>query len=181
MTAKGSRRRKPVRYDLVALTLAAAASAISLEASAAFDAFLKIGTIKGESTDDKHKTESDVLSWSWGTLGIPKKAGCGLDLTVTKVVDSATPKLVESAAQATQHPTATLSVRRAGSEQEDFLVITMNNVNVTGVHPGGSMGGDRLFETVNLTYSSATLSYKPQKLDGSLDAAIVGAVPTSCP
>jgi type VI secretion system secreted protein Hcp len=181
MTAEGSRGKKPVRYDLVTLTLAAAASAISLEASASFDAFVKVGTIKGESVDDTHKDQSDVLSWSWGALGAPKKAGCGLDLSFTKVVDSATPKLVESAAQGTQHPTATLSVRKAGSAPDDFLVITMNNVNVTTVQPGGSVGGDRLLETVSLTYSSATLSYKPQKLDGSLDAAIVGAVPTSCP
>ena len=28
--------------------------------------FLKIGNIKGESTDSKHKDEIDVFSWSWG-------------------------------------------------------------------------------------------------------------------
>ena len=27
--------------------------------------FLKIGNIKGESTDFKHKDEIEVLSWSW--------------------------------------------------------------------------------------------------------------------
>jgi type VI secretion system secreted protein Hcp len=33
---------------------------------AAFDYFLKIDGIPGESTDSKHKDEIDVLSWSWG-------------------------------------------------------------------------------------------------------------------
>ncbi len=32
----------------------------------AVDMFLKIGDVKGESRDDKHKDEIDVLSWSWG-------------------------------------------------------------------------------------------------------------------
>jgi len=32
----------------------------------ASDIFAKIGDIKGESPDDKHKGEIEVLSWSWG-------------------------------------------------------------------------------------------------------------------
>ena len=32
----------------------------------AADIFAKIGDIKGESLDAKHKDEVEVLSWSWG-------------------------------------------------------------------------------------------------------------------
>ena len=32
----------------------------------ASDIFAKIGDIKGESLDDKHKDEIEVLSFSWG-------------------------------------------------------------------------------------------------------------------
>ena len=32
----------------------------------AVDMFIKIDTIPGESKDDKHKGEIDVLAWSWG-------------------------------------------------------------------------------------------------------------------
>jgi len=32
----------------------------------AVDMFLKLDPIKGESADQKHKNEIDVLSWSWG-------------------------------------------------------------------------------------------------------------------
>ena len=32
----------------------------------AVDIFAKIGDIKGESLDNKHKDEVEVLSWSWG-------------------------------------------------------------------------------------------------------------------
>jgi type VI protein secretion system component Hcp len=31
----------------------------------AVDMFIKIGDIKGESKDDAHKEEVDVLAWSW--------------------------------------------------------------------------------------------------------------------
>jgi type VI secretion system secreted protein Hcp len=34
----------------------------------AVDMFIKIGDIKGESADSKHKDEIDVLAWSWGCL-----------------------------------------------------------------------------------------------------------------
>jgi type VI secretion system secreted protein Hcp len=32
----------------------------------AMDIFIKIGDLKGESIDDKHKDEIQVLAWSWG-------------------------------------------------------------------------------------------------------------------
>jgi type VI secretion system secreted protein Hcp len=32
----------------------------------AVDMFIKIGDLKGESQDQKHKDEIDLLSWSWG-------------------------------------------------------------------------------------------------------------------
>ena len=37
-----------------------------VSASMAADIFAKIGDIKGESLDAKHKDEVEVLSWSWG-------------------------------------------------------------------------------------------------------------------
>jgi len=32
----------------------------------ATDTFLKLGDVKGESTDDKHRDEIEVLAFSWG-------------------------------------------------------------------------------------------------------------------
>lgn len=32
----------------------------------AVDMFIKIGDLKGEAQDQKHKDEIDVLSWNWG-------------------------------------------------------------------------------------------------------------------
>jgi type VI secretion system secreted protein Hcp len=48
----------------------------------------------------------------------------------------------------------------------------MADVIVTGVQPSGSGGGDGLVETFSLQCAKVDLEYKPQKADGSLDAAI---------
>ena len=48
----------------------------------AMSIFARIGTIKGESQDARHKDEIDVLSWAWGvsrsgTAGHGAGGGCG--------------------------------------------------------------------------------------------------------
>ena len=68
----------------------------------AVDMFIKIDGIKGESADDKHKEEIDVLSWSWGmsqsgSAHMGGGAGAGKvnvnDLSFTKYIDVASPDL----------------------------------------------------------------------------------------
>ena len=176
VTRARSARRVP--RDLVALTLAAAAAAIALDASAAFNAFAKFGDIKGESTDDKHKDESDVLSWSWGVVGEAKKPGCGLDLNLTKSLDSASPKLVETMAMGKSLPTARLTVRKS-IIGPDYLIITLTNAVVLNVSPSGSSNGET-FEHVALGYETATMTYKVQAPDGSLGAELTAKV-DGCP
>jgi type VI secretion system secreted protein Hcp len=94
---------------LVAFTVVVLASAASMVPTAAMatDMFIKIGDIKGESTDDAHKDEVDVLAWSWGmsqTGTTHGGAGGGAgkvnvqDITVTKYVDKATPNLMDACA-----------------------------------------------------------------------------------
>ena len=70
----------------------------------ASDIFAKIGDIKGESQDDKHKDEIEVLSWSWGmthaaklTTGSGGGAGKASfhDLSFTHKVDKASPVLMK--------------------------------------------------------------------------------------
>ena len=62
---------------------------------------------------------------------------------------------------------------------EDFLVITMQNVSVASVQPSGTFGGDPL-EMVYLSYSTATIGYKPQQADGQLGAEVIASV-LGCP
>ncbi len=49
-------------YTIFALAAAVAGSAMA----ASSDYYLKLGDVKGESQDDKHKNQIEILSWSWG-------------------------------------------------------------------------------------------------------------------
>jgi type VI secretion system secreted protein Hcp len=144
------------------------------------DIFAKLGDIKGESLDSKHKDEIEVLSWSWGVTdaGTIRGGGGGRqgkasfqDLSFTHNIDKATPVLMRGCATGTHMKEATITRRKAGKGQQEFLVIKMNDVIITGVTQGDASGGAPM-ETVNLTFAKVDIEYKPQKADGSLDAGI---------
>jgi type VI secretion system secreted protein Hcp len=145
----------------------------------AADIFAKLGDIKGESLDDKHKDEIEVLSWSWGmtTAGIAG-AGTGAalgraafkDLSFTHKIDKASPPLMKACATGVHLKEATITHRKAGKGQQEFLVIKMNDVIVTAMADSDS--SQESVETVSLAFAKVNLEYKPQKPDGSLDAGI---------
>jgi type VI secretion system secreted protein Hcp len=177
-----------VGHHLLVGALAAAATVGATNAVAAVDIFLKIADIKGESKDSKHSGEIDLLSWSWGVNGptVPDKQkaaqpACAEPLSVTKFVDRATPPLVTSAALNTTIPSATLTVRKAGETPIEFLVLNLAGVTVKSLATGGSTGEDRLTENVSLGFTSATITYTPQKADGSADTPVSATAPGSCP
>ena len=66
---------------------------------------------------------------------------------------------------------ATITHRKAGKGQQEFLIVKMNDVLITGVVHGGA-GGSPASESVSLVFAKVDLEYKPQKADGSLDAGI---------
>jgi type VI secretion system secreted protein Hcp len=145
----------------------------------ASDIFAKIGDIKGESLDDKHKDEIEVLSFSWGVSNSGSMAsGSGggegkatfHDLSFVHNVDKASPVLMQACATGTHLKEATITHRKAGKGQQEFLVVKMNDVIVTSVTHGGS--GDGHSENVSLAFAKVNVEYKPQKADGSLDAGI---------
>jgi len=146
----------------------------------ASDIFAKIGDIKGESLDAKHKDEIEVLSFSWGvtnsgTMATGGGAGAGKatfqDLLIVHNIDKASPDLLRACATGTHLKEATITHRKAGKGQLEFLTVKMNDVIITGVTHGGATG-QPYSETVSLAFAKVDLEYKPQKPDGSLDAGI---------
>jgi type VI secretion system secreted protein Hcp len=145
----------------------------------AADIFAKLGDIKGESLDDKHKDEIEVLSWSWGVTNGLAVAGTGAgqgrasfhDLSFTHKIDKASPVLMQACATGVHLKDATITHRKAGKGQQDFLVIKMNDVIITAMGDSDTSGGQSV-ETVSLAFAKVNVEYKPQKPDGSLDAGI---------
>lgn len=147
----------------------------------AVDMFIKIGDIKGESPDDKHKDEIDVLSWSWGmsqsgSTHYGSGGGSGKvnvqDISLTKWVDKASPVLMKMCCNGKHYPEALLTVRKAGENALEYIKIKMEDVLISSVQTGGGKGDDRLSENVTLNFAKVSVDYTPQKKDGSGDAAI---------
>jgi type VI secretion system secreted protein Hcp len=147
----------------------------------AADIFVKIGDIKGESSDDKHKDELEVLSWSWGVShGDPGPGGGGggagkaifNDFSFTHRIDKASPALFKVCATGQHLKEATLSARKAGKGQPDFLIIKMNDVIVTSVNSSGFGDSGTTAENVVLRFAKVDLEYKAQKADGSFEPGL---------
>ncbi len=145
----------------------------------ASDIFAKIGDIKGESLDDKHKGEIEVLSWSWGVSNAGEmRGGSGggegkasfHDLSFTHNIDKASPVLMQACATGVHLKDATITHRKAGKGQQEFLVIKMSDVIITSVTHSDSDEGRS--ESVSMVFAKVDLQYKPQKADGSLEAGI---------
>jgi type VI secretion system secreted protein Hcp len=145
----------------------------------ASDIFAKLGDIKGESLDDKHKDEIEILSWSWGLTNAGSilggsGAGSGKasfhDLSFVHHIDKASPVLMKACATGAHMKEATITHRKAGKGQHEYLIVKMSEVIITSVTHGDS--GNNHAENVSLVFAKVDLEYKPQKADGSLDAGI---------
>src|SRR5262245_66087090 len=100
----------------------------------ATDIFAKIGTIKGESLDEQEKDEVEVLSWSWGvsqegSMGHGSGGGSGKanfsDIHITHYIDKASPVLMAACANGEHIKEATITARKAGKGQQEYLIIKM--------------------------------------------------------
>jgi len=148
------------------------------------DYFLKIDGVDGESTDDKHKAEIELESFSFGgtNAGSFSSGGGGgtgkvvlNDFHFVKKVDKASAKLFTSCATGEHLKKATLVCRKAGKDQQEFLTIVLSPILVSSYQTGGSAGSDVIpMDQVALNYGKIEFKYKEQKPDGSLGGEVVG-------
>src|SRR6516225_2129235 len=146
------------------------------------DMFIKIASLKGESVDKTHAGEIDVLAWSWGlsnsgSAHVGGGAGAGKvnvqDLSITKYLDAASPKLMLSCCNGHHYDEATLVVRKAGGDNPvEYLKIKLQEVLISAVSTGGSGGEDRLTENVVLNFAKFNVDYTPQDDKGAAGTAI---------
>jgi len=143
------------------------------------DTHIKFDGVEGESTHRDHKGEVEIISWSWGVSNASHGAGGGSgkgkanpgDFSFTHIYDKASPVLAKKCAQGVHFKEVTLTARKSGEGQKDFLKVTMKEVFITSVQPSGSTDGD-VMESVSMSYGNIDFAYKPQDEKGGLGGEV---------
>ena len=173
--------RKTLRAAVVAALFALPA----LAHAAAVDYFLKIDGVDGESMDDRHKSEIDIESWSWGASSTTSPGGnragraCVSAFNFSKPVDKASPLLMANAVSGMAFKSAVLTARKAGKGQQEYFKVTLENVLVSSYQSGGSNAALPV-DQFSLNFARMTIEYRPEKPDGSLGPAVTTTFPGGC-
>ncbi|MCU1779078.1 type VI secretion system tube protein Hcp [Pseudomonas sp. 14P_5.3_Bac1] len=149
----------------------------------ATDMFLKLGDIKGESSDQTHRDEIDISRWGWritqagsmhsGTGGGAGKVDMG-NIAIEKPLDKSTPNLMMACATGKHYPGARIVVRKAGGASNvEYLVITLRDVMVASYETRAAATNDVLTEEISLNFAKVEVSYQPQNADGGKEGGPV--------
>jgi type VI secretion system secreted protein Hcp len=166
---------------LICLILAAAPCAAQPLPTQGVKYFLNIDGIKGESQEDQHKDWIEVLSYADGVSQGFNPAYSPLNMrsymepgfasiTITKIIDIASPKLMEAASKGTHIPNAKMEVYYNGFK---FWTVNLEDVVISSVEaqiPETLLTCDvaPVAETVSLNYGKIEWTYTQQKrADGS--------------
>ena len=138
--------------------------------------FLKIDNVKGESTEQSHKDEIEVLNWAWTqTISTgPAVAGGGASgrpsppsISFKHFIDRASPALMKLGLTGQTIRSAILFMRKAGPRLSDYFKLEMYDVKISGFSPTGEAGDIRSTETVTLTCSKIKEEYIYSPATGS--------------
>lgn len=138
----------------------------------AFDAFLKIQTVPGESTDDKHKDWIEILSFSHGvsqrSSGSQSSGGARSaercnhdDFTIVKSLDKASPKLALACCRGEHIGEIEIQLCRATGDKQPYMSYKMTDVIISSVRPGGSASSQEALplEEVSFNYGKIVWTY----------------------
>ncbi len=142
----------------------------------AFDTFIKIDGVEGESTDDKHAGWIEVISYDTGVSqrasATASSAGGGSaeradfdDFSFVKQLDKASPKLALACADGTHIDSIIVEVCRAGTDKIKFMEYKMSNCIISSVKNSGG-AGDFPGENVSINFGKIQWAYTVQKRQG---------------
>ncbi|MCX7712083.1 MAG: type VI secretion system tube protein Hcp [Chthoniobacterales bacterium] len=148
----------------------------------ASDYFLKIQDIEGESQDSAHKNEIDIISFNFEAAqptagGTLSGVGAGRvqvgTFNFVSRQSKASPKLMLACCDGTHIPTVTLTIRKAGKEQQEFSVYKLSDCIITSykVESPNDDSGIPL-DTFKIGFSKIEHTYKEQKTDGTLGGSV---------
>lgn len=147
----------------------------------AFDTYMDVDGIPGESTAEGFTQKIEIYSWSWGgsapatvgpgTTGISASRPSISSFNVMKKTDIASSKMFNSMCLGAHITKITVSMRKqtGAAGQQAFLIYIFEECMVESIQWSGSSGGDDTpTESVSFAFAKVTVEYKPQNADGSL-------------
>ncbi|RMF37463.1 MAG: type VI secretion system tube protein Hcp [Alphaproteobacteria bacterium] len=151
----------------------------------AFDAFLKIDGIKGESQDKAMKDAIEIKSFSFGAennINFGSMTGGGgagkatfKEFTVQKQTDTASCDLFTKLCTGKHFKEASIELRRSGGADDKsggvFMTFKFSMVMVQDITWSGQDGDDVCEEEVVFQYGAIKINYKKQKPDGKMEDA----------
>ena len=154
----------------------------------AFDAFLKIDGIPGESKDAAHADWIEVMSYSHGVSQPPSNtvssvggAGSGRvnmsDFSIVKHLDKSSNKIAEACCTGKHIPSVVLEICRAGGDKLRYMTYTLSDSMVSSFRAGGtSHGGDEVpLEDVSFNFGKIEWTYTQQDRKTGAGAGNVSA------
>ena len=148
----------------------------------AIDYFLSIDGIKGESPDKAFKDQIQLESWSWGETqsGTSAQGGGGgagkvsmQDFNFSMAVNKASPLLFLSCASGKHIAKATLTCRKAGEKQQEYLKIHFEDLLISSYQTGGSAGQEIPMDSISFNFAKIKMEYAPQGQKGDLGTPII--------
>jgi type VI secretion system secreted protein Hcp len=151
----------------------------------AFDTYVKIDGIPGESTSKGFEKQIEIMNFSLGvsnthTIGSATGGGGSgrasfHSFSLMKKTDKTSPILFSECASGLHIKTIVVTMRKTGGKVPiNFLVYTFTDCAIDSVQWSGSAGGDDSpTESVSFGYGKVEVQYTPQKADGSPDAAVM--------
>jgi type VI secretion system Hcp family effector len=133
----------------------------------AFDAFMKIASIPGESADQKHPNWIELESFQWGISNgaimgsqpTKERRTVGTAMSFCKSVDAATPLMVQACSESTLLPEVKIEVCRATKDKQKYMEYTLKNAFITRFETEAQASGDLPVDRVEIVMESFRLEY----------------------
>jgi type VI secretion system secreted protein Hcp len=164
------------KYLLSAIVVAAVILTTGAASAALVDNFLRIEGILGESQDTLHKGEIEVDNWTFGGLLTGADPGKGMGAArpqiqpfqFTMKLNKASGPLFLVMATGQHLQKATLTCRKAGKAQNEFLKVTFYDVMVSAFKTTNAGTADVIpVDQVSLNFSRIEIEYREQRPDGT--------------
>jgi type VI secretion system secreted protein Hcp len=147
----------------------------------AFDTFLKLDGLDGESTRKGHEKQIEIFSFSWGasnpttvgssSAGLSAGKATVSSFNIMKKTDVASPTLFQKCCVGDHFKTANVVMNKASGDKVQplaFLKYDFEQVFVESIQWSGSSGGDDSpTESVSFAFGKVTVTYTPQAATGA--------------